>query len=159
MDNIKLFRKRFIPNEIVELKNDIILEMDNEVIITKWNVLNKRTDFNNGFSYYDIKNDTKVSKFFKDTSLIYTYCDIIETIKNENEYIFNDLLVDVILYNDGFLKVVDVAEIAEALENNLITVFQCKKALLALDYLLNEIYTNKFSKYNDKLFKYINSKS
>lgn len=46
MTNLKLFRRRFIPEEIVELKDDKILSMDknNNIIITKWNVLKPRND-------------------------------------------------------------------------------------------------------------------
>ena len=55
------------------------------------------------------KKNYKVSKFlFSDDSLIYWYCDIIDyTYDNEgDEYVFRDLLADVIVFPDGFVKVV-----------------------------------------------------
>ena len=54
MDNIRLFRKRFIPEEIIELKNDNIIHFKDNIIITKWDVLKPRHDINNGISAYFI---------------------------------------------------------------------------------------------------------
>jgi Uncharacterized conserved protein len=143
MESIKLYRKRFIPDEIIFLKDDIILQADEDKIITKWNVLKPRGDFVCGFSYYYLKKGYKISKFMdKNGNLVYYYCDIIDIYfdKNEKSYIFADLLADVIVYKDGSVKVVDLAEIAEALDKNLITQELAKKALRILDELLNTIY-------------------
>ena len=64
-------------------------------------------------------------------NFVYYYCDIIDTSFDENEkkYIFSDLLADVIVYKDGRVKVVDLGEIAEALENNLVSIDTGKKHL------------------------------
>ncbi|MBQ2320552.1 MAG: DUF402 domain-containing protein, partial [Lachnospiraceae bacterium] len=66
MTNLKLFRRRFIPEEIVELKDDKILSIDktNNIIITKWNVLKPRNDIDHGISAYFINDGIKVSKIF-----------------------------------------------------------------------------------------------
>ncbi len=61
----------------------------------------------------------------------------------ENAYYFADLLVDVIIYPDGFVKVVDLAELADALDENIITEEMVKKALRRLEALLTEIYAGK----------------
>lgn len=85
----------------------------------------------------------KVSKFLnKNDELVYYYCDIIDTTYNqeENFYVFTDLLADVIIYEDGFVKVVDLGEIAEALEEKIITDREAKLALSRLDALLEVIY-------------------
>ena len=50
------------------------------------------------------------------------------------------LLADVIVYPDGFVKVVDIGEMAQALEENLITVPQLKSALHSLNSLLERVY-------------------
>lgn len=143
MESIKLYRKRFIPNEIIFLKDDIILHSDEDKIVTKWNVLKPRGDFACGLSCYYLKKGYKISKFMDENgNLVYFYCDIIDIYfdKNEKSYIFADLLADVIVYKDGNVKVVDLAEIAEALDKNLITLELAKKALRILDELLNTIY-------------------
>ena len=36
MSQFSLYRKRFIPDDFVHLKDDIILSMDENLIITKW---------------------------------------------------------------------------------------------------------------------------
>ena len=49
---------------------------------------------------------------------VYYYCDIInsEFQKEKNTWIFTDLLVDVKIYPGGFVEVVDVGEVAEAID-------------------------------------------
>lgn len=154
MNNLKLYRRRYIPDEIVYLKDDEIISYDDERIITKWNVLKKRNDFSHGASCYFLKDNIKLSKFIdKNNNILYWYCDIIDYTfnKEENTYIFNDLLIDIIIYEDGFVKVVDLAEISEAIDKNLIDINLAKKALCIADKLLNIIYKNEFS----ELQKYI----
>ena len=52
------------------------------------------------------------------------------TYDNEgDEYVFRDLLADVIVYPDGFVKVVDLDEFEEALDKELLTGDEVKKAL------------------------------
>ena len=60
---------------------------------------------------------------------------------------FNDLLVDIIVYDDGFVKVVDLGEISAALEEGLIDINLAKKALNVADNLLSDIYNGKFDYY------------
>lgn len=143
----KLFRRRFIPDELVHLKDDKILFSSESLIVTKWKTLKPRHDFTHGFSSYFIDKGIKVSKFLDNNGeLFYYYCDIIKTDYNENDstYIFSDLLIDVIIYPNGFVKVVDIGEITEALDGGLITADDAKYALSTLDGLLKVIYANKF---------------
>lgn len=141
-----LYRKRFIPNEKINLKDDEILFINDEVIVTKWKALKQRNDFTNGISVYFLKKGYKVSKFMNDLGeLVYYYCDIIDTVYNEadNCYTFIDLLADVIIYENGFVKVLDLGEITDALDKGLIDIKITKKALKRVDELLEKIYTNK----------------
>ena len=145
MDNIKLYRKRYIPNETVFLKDDEIISADGETIITKWDTLKPRKDFAKGISVYYLKEGYKVSEMINsDNKTVYYYCDIIEPIYNEkdNSYIFNDLLADVKVYSNGKIEGVDLDELAEAFKKGLITSSQLCKALKQLDRLLKIIYSN-----------------
>ena len=144
-----LFRRRFIPDELIKLEKDEIIYFDKRVIVTKWEVLKPRGDFSHGISWYLLEDGFKISKFFKATGeLHYIYCDIIEHFYNsrDNSYLFNDLLADVIIYNDGFVKVMDVGELSQALAEGLISVNQLTDALDKLDKLLQIIYDNKLDK-------------
>lgn len=154
MENITLYRKRFIPNETILLKDDKIISCDNDKIITSWNVLKPRNDFTHGTSCYFLNDGFKVSKFIdKNDNLLYWYCDIIdfEYFKTDNKYVFSDLLIDVIVYPDGFVKVLDMDEIADALDMNLISIDIVKKSLKRTNKLLKIIYDGNF----DNLRKYI----
>ena len=146
----KMYRRRFIPDEKVFLKDDVIVEINDDVIITKWEVLKKRKDFSHGVSCYFLRENIKVSKFIDDNeNILYWYCDIIDWEYNEedNSYVFNDLLIDIIVYENGFVKVVDIGEISTALEKGLIDGELAKKALNTADALLNVIYGGKFDLY------------
>ena len=141
--NTTLYRKRFIPMETILLKDDNIVFQNEDVIVTKWNALKPREDFSKGISCYFLKEGYKISRFInKNDNIVYHYCDIIETeyIVQNNTYIFIDLLADVLIYENGFIKVVDIAEIAEALEKNILSLDLAKKALYRLDALLTIIY-------------------
>lgn len=152
MTELVLYRRRFIPDEKILLKDDMVLSFSDDAIITKWNVLTKRHDFTHGISCYYMKEGFKVSKFLDDNNnIVYWYCDIIETEKDGNIYTFNDLLADVIIYNDGRVEVVDVDEIGEALIKNLLPKELIAKALYRLDKLLKIIYSGEFEKYQEPL--------
>ena len=145
----KLYRRRLIPAECILLKDDIILEQNDEIIVTKWNTLNPKSAFSHGCSCYFLKEGFKVSKMYReDGSLLYYYCDIIEHTCDPEEasLTVTDLLADVILYPDGRMKVVDLDELAEAMERNLITKEQMTSCLRSLDHLLSLIYRDKFDK-------------
>lgn len=155
-ENLILYRKRFIPMETILLKDDVVLFQDENVIVTKWNVLKPREDFTRGVSCYFIKEGYKISCFInKYDKIIYYYCDIIETeyIAEQNTYIFTDLLADVLIYENNFVKVVDIAEIAEALEKDILSVELAKKALYRLDALLCMIYDGTWKQKTEKYFE------
>ncbi len=143
MENPVLYRKRFIPDECVELKDDIILKRTDSMIITKWNTLKKRGDISGGYSCYYFDRGYKVSKFLKEDGSLYCwYCDIItyEYNKEANSLLVIDLLADVKIFPDGRIKVVDLDELSEAFEKRLIDETLLKKSLLSLNRLLTEIY-------------------
>lgn len=148
MDNPILYRKRLIPNECILLKDDEILFCDHNKIVTKWNALKPKIDLHHGYSCYFLQDGYKVSKFFKeDGTLLYWYCDIVDYqfVKETNSLFVTDLLVDVVIFPDGFVKVLDIEELVAALDNNLITVEQLKIAILRLNELLSIIYNDQFN--------------
>lgn len=147
MNISKLYRKRYIPAETVLLKDDEIVEINDSVLITKWNTLNPKTSFSHGSSCYFLNDGIKISKFYRhDGSLVYWYCDIVEfTYREEDKALtVTDLLADVIIYPDGRFKVVDLDELADALEQGFITREQMTSALRSLNHLLTLIYRDKF---------------
>ncbi len=142
-----LYRKRLIPEECVLLKDDIILACNEDVIVTKWNALKPKKDLHHGYSCYFLKEGCKVSKFYQeDNSLLYWYCDIVdyEYQKEDNRLIVTDLLADVLIYPDGFVKVVDIDEMVICLNEQKISLDQLKRSLTQLDKLLQIIYNGQF---------------
>ena len=149
MDEIKLYRKRIIPEECILLEDDVILYADPEVIVTKWNTIRPKKTLHHGYSCYFLERGFKVSKFYDhDGNLISWYCDIIKHTHDPaaNTYVVTDLLVDVIVYPDGFVRVVDLDELADALRDKLITQEDLQLALRRLDKLLSLIYKGAFNK-------------
>lgn len=152
-----LYRKRLIPEECVLLKDDRLLYRDEEIIVTAWNTLKPRKDLHHGLSCYYLEKGIKVSRFYdKNDSLLYWYCDIVDYdyYEETDTYIITDLLADVIIYPDGFVKVVDIGELADAREAGLLSDAMLKKALLTLNRLLQVIYDGGFVKLQEPLEKY-----
>ena len=150
MSRPRLFRRRFIPDENIELKDDMILALEPNLIITSWNVLKPRRDISRGVSAYFIDKGIKVSKVFDNSGqMVYWYCDIIETHydEKENTYTFNDLLIDVVVYPDGQVEVLDMDEFADAMEQGILSVGTIAHAMRATDDLLHTIYAGEFEKY------------
>jgi protein associated with RNAse G/E len=146
MQELKLYRRRFIPNETIELKNDQIIRADKSIIVTKWKTIKPRPDFSHGASCYFLDQGWKISRFMDEAGqCVYTYCDIIDAVynKDENSILVNDLLVDIIVYNNGTVKVVDLGDVAEALETGLIDVALASKALRQTDSLLCAIHEGR----------------
>ena len=154
MQKLKLYRRRFIPNETIELKNDHIIRANDSIIVTKWKTINPRPDFSHGASCYFLKLGWKISRFLNDSGYcVYTYCDIIDSIykKEDNSILISDLLVDIIVYNNGQVKVVDIGEVAEALEQGIIDAPVAVKALKQTDGLLQVIYDGRLPEFTGYL--------
>ena len=157
MNELKLYRKRIIPDECLLLENDKILYHDREVIVTKWDTIRPKKTLHHGYSCYFLERGFKVSKFYDhENNLISWYCDIIDHTydRETNTYVVTDLLVDVIVYPDGFVRVVDLDELADAARDSLISAEQMQLALRRTDKLLSLIYKGAF----EKLKQYIESR-
>ena len=143
-----LYRKRLIPQECICLKDDeIIFFSDTQKrLVTKWHAIRPRKDLHHGYSAYFWDEGFKVSKF-------YSYCDIIDTDydREQGSFVATDLLADVLIYPDGFVKVVDLAEITEAYDKGLLSLGLMKAAINRLDHLLSLIYSGQFKACQDFL--------
>lgn len=150
----KLYRRRLIPAECLLLKDDVIVEQNEEVLITKWKTIRPKPDFSHGCSCYFLQEGIKVSKIYRsDGSLAYWYCDIVEYDYDADSQSLTviDLLADVILYPEGRMEVVDLDELAEAMERELITKEQMTTCLRNLNHLLSMIYRDKFDRFQARL--------
>lgn len=157
----KLYRRRFVPKETIYLKDDIILSQESNLIITKWNTLKPRCDIAGGISAYYIDKGIKVSRVHNcENQLVYWYCDIINTIYEveTNSYIFEDLLIDVIVYENGMVHVVDLDEVGDLLENNQLETKKISNALHIVNALLQQIYSGNFSIYQEAILCYCEGK-
>lgn len=147
MANPIIYRKRLIPEECILLKDDTVLHRSPEIIVTKWNSLKPRKDLHHGCSCYYLQEGIKVSRFYKeDDTLLFWYCDIVDYSYHEDTdtYIVTDLLADVIVYPDGFVKVVDLDELVTARKSGILTEEMLEKSLLRLGCLLKTIYAGDF---------------
>ena len=148
MNHPVLYRKRVIPDECILLKDDRILQCDDNTIVTSWTAIHPKPDLSFGYSCYYLKRGYKVSKFYRaDSSLMYWYCDIVDYTKGpeENSIIVRDLLADVVIYPDGKIRILDLDELAEAFEKKLIDEKLLKKSLVSLGDLMDAIYENSIS--------------
>ena len=144
--HIKLYRRRFIPDELKLLADDKILFYDDNLIITSWNTLKPRSDFASGISAYYRKEGFKISRHYgADGTFTRWYCDIIAESETTDGLIFSDLLIDVVIFPDGTVRVVDLDEAADALEQGLITADMLAGALRSTNRLLTYIHQGRFT--------------
>ena len=154
MNISKIYRRRIIPQDCILLKDDIIVAQDEETVITKWHTLNPKPAFSHGCSCFFLNEGLKVSKVYRsDNSLLRWYCDIVEYAfdPGEESMTYTDLLADVIIDSQGMVKVVDLDELAEAMEHDWITKEQTVHCLRNLNGLLALIYRDKFERLQTKL--------
>lgn len=157
MKTPELYRKRLIPLQNIPLKDDQILFESDEIIVTKWNTLNPKTQFDHGISCYFLKEGVKVSKFYmSDGTLLYWYCDVVDYVYEEeqNRLTVVDLLADVLIYPDGTVKVVDLDEMADAFGQGLLSAELLREGMYRLDGLLRKIYNGEFVKMQGILEQY-----
>lgn len=155
-DHIKLYRRRFIPDELKLLADDKIVYFDDNLIITSWNTLKPRSDFASGISAYYRKEGFKISYHYgADGTFTRWYCDIVAESETADGLIFSDLLIDVVIFPDGTVRVVDLDEAADALEQGLITADMLAAALRSANNLLAYIYQNRFSELTACMNDYI----
>lgn len=143
-----LYRKRLIPEECIPLFDDVILFFGDDTLVTSWRTIRPKKNMDHGYSCYYLKEGYKISKFYRaDHTLLYYYCDIISPIyeKDTNSLTVTDLLVDVIIYPDGFIKIVDMDELVTASQNGLLSVDRLREALSALNRLLSRLYGGELS--------------
>lgn len=146
---MKIYRKRYIPNEIVDISEDEVLYKDEKLIITKWLPINPRSDMASGMSYTMLDKGWKLSKFFdKEGKLLYWYCDIIDYDLKQEEgeevYTLIDLLLDVKVYEDGSYEVLDEEELEEAFQTGLVTKEQKEKSKKRVRELIQIIESGEF---------------
>lgn len=147
MNKPTIMRRRYIPYETVDISGDELLFRSESLLITKWTCIRPRKDFYGGVSYTFIDRGYKISRFYDEKGkFLYWYCDIIEVLYNEgtDTYTLNDLLLDIKIFPDGEVRVLDADELAQAIEEGLISTQQSCKALKTLDTLLALIYGGRF---------------
>lgn len=139
-------RRRFIPNEVITLKNDIIHYVSPELITTSWDTLKPRADFSKGISAYYPERGCKVTAILNsDTSIKYWYCDIMDTQIIGNHIETVDMILDVIVREGGSYRILDCDELADCLSSGIITPEFASKSLWRLNRLLDTIYCNNFN--------------
>lgn len=147
MNKPVVLRRRYIPYEIVDISSDELLFRNESLLVTKWTSIKPRADFSGGISFTFLNRGYKLGRFYDEGGrFLYWYCDIIEVQHDEHTdtYTINDLLVDIKILPDGEVRLLDADELAQAIEEGLITNEQACKALKILDSLLKLIYSRSF---------------
>ena len=154
-----LYRKRLIPDECILLKDDSILEVTEDHILTRWNTLKPKKILHHGDSCYYLNKGVKVSRFYtRDNLLICWYCDIVSYEWNEDKTSLTstDLLLDILDYPDKSFKILDMDELAQAHAERLISDELLQRSLLTANHLLNDIYDNTFYDIYTPVFEKLN---
>ena len=80
-----IHRKRYIPDEVVDITGDELVYRDEDLLITRWKPIRERSDISGGISYTFLKEGYKISKFIGPSGeFIYWYCDIINVVYDKS---------------------------------------------------------------------------
>ena len=155
--HVEIYRKRYIPNETNFLKDDVVVHIDKDIIVTKWDTIRKREDIKTGMSIYFLNKGYKVSRMYdKNGRTVCWYCDIVKINCDEenNKMVCEDLLLDVVVYENGTVKILDSDELADALEEKIIPQEYGILALRNMNDLLEVIYSGNFFEIQDLMEQY-----
>jgi protein associated with RNAse G/E len=142
-----IHRKRYIPDEVVDITGDELVYRDEDLLITRWKPIRERSDISGGISYTFLKEGYKISKFIGPSGeFIYWYCDIINVVydKEQDKYVLVDLILDVKISPEGAIEILDADELADALDKGIITKEEACKSLRILDKILKKAYEGQF---------------
>lgn len=142
-----ILRRRYIPYEIVDISSDDLIFRSESLLVTKWTSIRPRPDFYGGISFTFLDRGYKLGRFYdEDGKFLYWYCDIVEVHYDytTDTYTLNDLLLDIKIMPDGEIRLLDADELAQAIEEGLISNKQACEALKTLDSLLKLIYSGSF---------------
>ena len=143
--DIKVIRKRYFPNEEIDISGDEILYLDEKLLVTKWLPIKPRDDMSMGISWYFLDKGWKVSKIYNNGEFVHYYCDICRyEIEPNKKYKMIDLLADVIVNEDLTYKVVDMEELVDMLEDKTLPPREYMLAIKTLACLLREINEGRF---------------
>lgn len=142
-----ILRRRYIPFEVVDISSDELVFRSDDLLVTKWTTIKPRPDFYGGISFTFLDRGYKLARFYdEDGRFLYWYCDIIEVQYDQaaDTYILNDLLMDIKILPGGEVRLLDAEELAQAIDEGLVSSEQVSKALKTLDGLLKLIYSRNF---------------
>lgn len=144
---ITLLRKRYFPNEEIDISDDDVLYVDDELLVTSWVPIRSRGDIKRGISYYFLNEGYKISKVFNnDDSLKYYYCDICRYEVNKDKKIYKmiDLLVDIEVFPDKHYIVLDFDELIDLFERKEISPKEYMRSVKNFSDLVTKINNGEF---------------
>ena len=145
-DNIELWRKRYYPDEEVNISGDKILYLDDDLLVTSWVPIKPRDDMARGVSFWFLKKGWKISKLYDlEGKFIHYYCDICRyEVEPGKKYRMIDLLADVIVEQSMTYKVVDMEELVGMLEDHTLPPKEFMISIKNLTTLLEAINSGEF---------------
>jgi predicted RNA-binding protein associated with RNAse of E/G family len=150
MGNVpKRYKKKLFPPAIIDISSDILYFFNKELMVTGWapEVDDPTEGVASVISFIFLEKGFQISKKFdKNNTFLYWYCDIIdvESDQENNIYTITDLVVDVVVYPDNYVRIIDLDELANLIEQDGLDKKLLLKALRNLDNLLLEIDRKNF---------------
>lgn len=119
-DNIQLIRKRYYPDEEVNISGDEILYLDDDLLVTSWLPIKPREDISKGIAFWFLNKGYKITKLYDlEGKFIHYYCDICRyEVEKGKSYKMIDLLADIIVEPSMTYRVIDMDELIDMLENH-----------------------------------------
>jgi hypothetical protein len=132
-------RERVYSGKINVLDSDTMIYRDSELLVVRWDTINKKNEFAKGVSFYIPQDKIKISALYLENGdFVKYYCEAVEVEYKEesDKYIFRDLIVDVDVFEGGKAVVRDEDELEDALKRGIVTQAKVDEILKVRDKIL-----------------------
>lgn len=148
MTEIKtLLKHKLLPQCTEDITEDEILFFNNDYLVTQWKAKSSNMNIASALSVVSVEHGIQISKKYdKDKKFCYWYCDIVKTKWTPESSCFEitDLLVDVVVFPDNELRMIDLDEFTQSKNNGLLNTSDFQWAQQSVLKLINQALLGDF---------------
>ena len=108
---VKIIKHKLCPYESQDITNDHWHHISEDLLISTWNPVESEMQVASVLSIFELSKGVQISKKFNaQGQLKYWYCDLIAARYEDEALHITDLILDLVIFPDGVLQVIDVSE-------------------------------------------------
>lgn len=142
---MSIYKHKLVPQETQDITQDHWIYRDEHWMLSTWSPAHSDMKVVKAVSIFDLEHGWQLSqKFDAQGQLKYWYCDIIASYSQDGDLHIVDLILDVVLFPDGVIQVVDMPEFQNYVPQTPQEVEWLETAPTKLQTLIHQILLNDF---------------